>query len=353
MRSAFPTIRSIVQASWPWTTTSVQRDTLLRLIAVANEQRVPLAPLIEAWSADESGVQQRRLRRLAARLREGLSLADAVEQVPRSLRDRDVLAIRFGMQTGVLSSVLAALLEDTGRPPVVQGAPPRNNIVYVCIVMLWALPLVIFTQFRLVPEILMIYEDFSIEPPGFVTATSASLIHYWWLWAAAFLGCGWFFFSAKSSRVMRRAVLVPLLRPLRELLWGDVLELLSIALNAGRSVPSALSTLARYHFDPTTRKSLLFVRNEVEQGADVWESMAEVDAITVPEVRALACSERVDNRPWVLKHLGIGKRRRVLRWLGGWSELVLPALLILLGAYVVVQCLAVLLLIVQSVEGVL
>jgi hypothetical protein len=102
-------------------------------------------------------------------------------------------------------------------------------------------------------------------------------------------------------------------------------------------VPGALSTLARYHFDPTVRNKLLFVRNEVEQGANVWQSMSSVDLLTEPEVRAMAIAERVDNRPWTLIQLAGGKRRRSLWRIERLSELLLPAVVILIGAFVLLQ----------------
>jgi general secretion pathway protein F/type IV pilus assembly protein PilC len=136
----------------------------------------------------------------------------------------------------------------------------------------------------------------------------------------------------------------------RELHTADVLRKISIATTAGRPVSGALSTMARYHFDPTIRHNLLFVRNEVEQGADVWESMRAADMLTPPEVRVLATAERVGNRPWALKQLAFAKIRRT-RWrLERLSELVLPAVVILIGAFVLIQALSIFLLLTQLIH---
>src|SRR3989304_7329280 len=78
MDSWFPTFRrwaGIVvplPALWPRRRSSwAQQQSLLRLLAVATEENLPLSPLVAAWAADESGVQKHRLRRLAELLRAG------------------------------------------------------------------------------------------------------------------------------------------------------------------------------------------------------------------------------------------------------------------------------------------
>jgi type II secretory pathway component PulF len=95
--------------------------------------------------------------------------------------------------------------------------------------------------------------------------------------------------------------------------------------------------LARSHYDPNLRNQLLFIRNEIEQGADVWQSMLKVGLLTKPEAHALETSERIGNRSWVLNQLALLKKRRTLRRLAHWSELALPLIVVLLGAFVLFQ----------------
>jgi type II secretory pathway component PulF len=122
---------------------------------------------------------------------------------------------------------------------------------------------------------------------------------------------------------------------------ADVLEKLSVAIHAGRPVAGAVSTLARYHFDPTLRHQLLYIRNEMEQGADVWQSMASIGFLSPPEAHALATADRVGNRPWVLKQLAMVKKRRTMRRLTRLSELALPVVVLVVGAFVLWHALAV------------
>src|SRR5687768_8337745 len=135
MASWFPTLRRFAfgpgsfRSWWPLYTTTAQRQALLRLLVVAIEENLPLAPLMEQWMEDERGLQRRRLRKLAGLLRQGGSLADAVEAVPRVLREEDLLALRFDAQTGTRT---AAMREQLTELPA--GAPRlRWAIVYLCV----------------------------------------------------------------------------------------------------------------------------------------------------------------------------------------------------------------------------
>lgn len=362
MNSWFPTFRRLANTrvpfpSWrPGRTTLGQRRSALRLIAVATEEKLPLSPLIEAWAADERGVQKHRLHRLAGLLKDGTPLPDAVEQIPGVLRDEDILAIRFDAQSGTLTAAVRQVLEEFQPTPASGPSRFRQTMIYVCTVLLVAFLIVTFLQIEIVPEFNKIAEEFQIEQPAVLHWSqhlAVTFTNFWWLGALALVVLLWSTFSARPGRFVRHMILGRFYRPWRELRSAEVLHKLSVAARAGRPVPGALSTLARYHFDPTTRHKLLFVRNEVEQGADVWQSMTAVGLLTPPEVRLLKTAERVGNRPWALKQLAQGKKRRTSRRLGRMSELLLPAIVLVMGGFVLFQALTIFLPLTQFIYGLL
>jgi type II secretory pathway component PulF len=99
--------------------------------------------------------------------------------------------------------------------------------------------------------------------------------------------------------------------------------------------------LARYHHDPNLRQKLLFVRNEVEQGADLWHTLRAVKLLTPAEAELMETSEKVGNRPWAIGQLAMCKRRRMRRRLEWLSQLIEPFAVLLLGGVVFTFCLAV------------
>jgi type II secretory pathway component PulF len=121
----------------------------------------------------------------------------------------------------------------------------------------------------------------------------------------------------------------------------DVLWNLSVVMKAGRPIPGAISTLARYHHDPDLRQKLLFVRNEVEQGADLWDTLRAVKLLTSTDVALMETSEKVGNGPWAMGQLATCKRRQVRRRLELFSQLAEPFSVLLLGGVVFTMCLAV------------
>ena len=350
MDTMFPTFRRLlnfrppIAVGWPWRTTSAQRRSLLRLIATAAEEDIPLSRLIEVWASDESGRQRNRLHHLAALLRDGTPLPDAIEQVRGVLNDEDVLAIRFGMQSGTLSATIRDTLEQRDLAAEYNSSQLRKSIVYLFLVVIVAIGVVTFLQIKIIPQLNYIFQDFNLSAPASLSWSihlTRVVAKYWFLSALAILAISLLVFTSWPGRQLRSGVAGRLFRPLRELRVADVLQKLSVATQAGRPIAGALSTLARYHFDPTLRHQLLVVRNELEHGVDIWQTMGKLGLLTAPETQVLETAERVGNRPWVLHQLAMLRKRRNVRRMAFWSELAVPAVIILMGAFVLWQSLSI------------
>jgi type II secretory pathway component PulF len=344
----FPTFRRILgfrfpsYGWWPWRTTWGQRRSLLRLIVAATEENLQLSPLIGAWAADENGRQRQRLYRLAELLQAGTPLPDAVEEVRGVLGDEEILAVRFGMQSGTLAASIRDLLNRPNSALLVRKPRWRKSLIYLCVLAVISFFIVAFSQIKIVPQLNSIFSEFDIAPPESLKWNihfADIFTKYWLLFALAIIAMCWLVFSSWPGRQLRRGMLGRFVRPLRELRMADVLQKLSVATQAGRPIAGSISTLARYHFDPMLRRQLLFIRNEMEQGADPWQSMVKVGLLSPPEARLLETSERVGNRSWVLHQLALLKSRTTTRRLAHWSEFAVPAVTILMGAFVLFQAL--------------
>jgi protein transport protein HofC len=356
MHSWFPTFRRLANMQitmpvlLPRRATIGQRQSLLRLIAVAAEENLALAPLLNAWSENEWPAQQRRLRRLAGLLSRGTSLPDAVEQVAGALSDEELLAVRFGVQSGTLAASVREELADSIATAARRSPWLRQAIGYGALISLIGLMLITFIQVKIMPKLNQIHQEFSLELATLTVWTQHfvdAVVGYWWVGALTLVIALALLFSAKPGRFVRHALVGRWFQSLREIRSADVLRKLSVTTRAGRPVAGALSTLARYHFDPITRHQLLFARNEMEQGADVWQSMATAALLTQPEMRLLHTAERVGNRVWVLEQIVLAKKRRTARRSERWAKLAMPALVLLLGSVVLVQALTVFLPLIQ------
>jgi type IV pilus assembly protein PilC len=350
MDTAFPTFRRLLSFRNPFPnflprrTSRSQQRSLLRLILTATEKDIILSQLLDRWAKDESGVQRQRLHRLALLLHNGAALPDAVEEVRGVLGDEDVLGIRFGTQSGTLAASIRERLEQSDPALGYGSLPTRHLIMYLCLLGTVASAIITFWEIKIVPALNDIFREFDVGSPPkaliWSTAIANAVASYWYVIAAAVFAIWLLLFSRWPGRPIRLQITSRLFRPMRDLRIAEVLQKLSVATRAGRPLEGALSTLARYHFDPMLRHQLLFIRNELEQGANIWQSMGNVGLLNPQEVRVLESSERVGNRPWVLNQLAQLKKRRTTQRLANWSQLALPLVIILLGGFVLLQALS-------------
>ena len=359
MSDHFPTFRRILSRTpvlgdlLSLRTTPAQQRSVMRLIAAASEVRLPLGPLLEVWARDERGLQRERVRRLAELLHQGIPLPDAVEQVPAVMGEENVLGLRFASQMGTFGPSLRKAVRDS---ELAQGAAQRIHATAGYFFKLVPIALVItaFFVIKIVPALQSIFVDFGLKLPG-PTLWSIQFARLfeslWWLAIPLLLLLGWSSFSATPARFLVDRVFAPLFAPLRRMRHAEVLENLAVASAAGRPMSGALSTLARYHFNPTTRRKLLYVRNEVEQGVGVWQGLADAGVLTLPERDVLDAADRVGNRPWALQLLAGRKRRTTHRLLNRLADLALPVGVFCFGAFVLLQGLALMVPLITMVGG--
>lgn len=338
----------------PRRTTPAQRRAVLRLVAVAVEQRVELAPLLEAWAREEWGGQPRRLRRLAATLRQGVPLPDAVERHPGVLGDEDTLLVRFGAESGTLVDSAKARLQEPFDPAETGQTGLRHVARYAVMLLLVLTPIVLFIQVYLLPSMQAIWSEFSLEAPTAAMSTSSfiagvvfKLFTFLVVLFAVAMVCrlfGW------PGRWLKRAVAPRVFSPLRTQRLGGVLRLLSDAALAGRPMAGAISTLARYHYDPAIRRKLLFVRNEVALGVDPWTASEEARLITASESAAATAAVQPGVLGWTLKTLGDQRCRGSERTLRRLAAVLFPLVIFLFGAFVLSQTLGLFVPLVQLTE---
>ena len=316
---------------------AIKQRSLLRLLNVAATDRLAAAPLVEARSTEERGRFRRRLRRLARRLTAGTGLADALEQTPGVLTDEQALAIRFGEQSGTLPTVLDSALGHSRRAELSVAARLRQIAFYVAIVAISFLVIMTFFMVKIIPAFQAIFNDFDLDLPRitvYLIVLSNWFVDYWYWLVLLVLVVGWLFRSQTSRRFFSRHVSARILRPLAQLRIANVLSLLAISSRAGRPLAGAISTLARYHFDPKLRHKLLFVRNEIEQGANMWQSMARAKLLTPAEAHALDKASTSETRAWAMERLADMKRYRVEQRIDFYVSLLQPAATLLVAAVV-------------------
>ena len=324
---------------WPADTLAARQKSLLKILAVAAAEQLEAAPLVANLAIEHRGSYKRRLRRLSQRLYAGTLLADAIEQTPGVLSDDDALAIRFGEQSGILPATLVDLINKPDQAQLRIRTRLRQVVVYSLLTLAVMASVLTFLMIKIIPSLNAIFYDFELDLPRislFVIAASDGIVRYWWLLAIPGIALVWFWKSERLKRYVRRHVTGRIIKPLAQLRSINVLNLLAGNARAGRPLAGAVSTLARYHFDGRIRQKLLFVRNEMEQGADPWESMSRVQLIAPTEARALQAATSSESRSWTLNRFVELKRGRVERRLEMYLSLLQPAATLLIAIVVLV-----------------
>ena len=326
-----------VSAWWPSDSTFAVQRSLLRLLAVAHRERLELVPLIRNFADEHRIVWRWRLRRLANRIEVGTPLVDAIEQTPDVLDDQHLLALRFATQSGILADAYQDLLKDPITERQLAKTAIRRVVVYA-IAMAFVIALMAsFLLSFVVPTIARLADEFGLTTPWAISSQlkfSAWVSDYAWLWGLVGLVAIVCWLSRDMRRVIARCFRFCLPRLDLPRQPAELLRLLSLASEAGRPISGSLSTLARYHYDKAVRQKLLFIRNEVEQGANVWSCLCDSKLINANEAEAIRHCTDANMQAWTLRQLANSKSiasTNRMQQIAAWAH---PVVVIILAAIV-------------------
>lgn len=319
---------------------------VLRLLAVAAEEGVPAGDLLAAWARDERGSQRGRVSRAAELLAAGATPADVIDEVPRLVTEDHAVAVRFGDRSGLLPQVVAATLSGDAADD--DGARSRLRAVvgYLVVVLcvFWAVAMLLAV--KVIPQFRKIMEEFGMEEPP---ALGAAVVVNRWLAAVAFWGVlaatitSLLLLLPPVRRWLRGLLVTPRRRPRR---LAAALDHLAVAVAAGRPLAEAAGILAGCQADPavTARLQRLAAAGE-------GSSLSAAGLATAAEDRFVAAAHLTGDAPWALGSLARKRREAIMRRVLGWGNAIVPLAAILMGAFVLVEALAVFVPLVRLIGG--
>lgn len=323
----FPTFARILGYFLP--TSSGQRRALAGLLAFAIDEQVDAVPLLEAWSADERGNQRDRVAKLARLLGAGMPFEQAIARVPGALKPQDATALLVADRLrGDADEALAVFdAPAASSEPIERGI--RWTLGYALTLFLISLPITTFVAVKIIPMYAKIFDDFGMRHTPWLSIARSFLGLFAAFWFVPLLGV---FVAAIASRLAPRAwrsltrtIGLGGLGVLGDARAADWLGSLDVAATAGESSAEAVAGLASGTPDAGLRALL---RNAA------GSRTTPRGLLTSAETAAL---DRADASPWVAQALARRHRERILdrKWL--FSELVLPLLVLVMGAFVFLQ----------------
>lgn len=328
-RGLFPTFATIPGYFLP--TSSGQRRALAGLLAFAIDEQVDAVPLLEAWSADERGNQRGRVAKLARLLGAGMPFGAAIARVPGALKPQDATALLVADRLrGDADEALAVFdAPAASSEPIERGI--RWTLGYALTLFLVSLPITALVAYKISPMYAKIFDDFGMRHTPWLSIARGFFNLFAAFWFLPLLGV---FVAAIASRLAPRAwrsltrtIGLGGLGVLGDARAADWLGSLDVAATAGETSAEAVAGLASGTPDAGLRALL---RNAAASRS------APRGVLSAAETAALGGAAE-DARPWVTQALARRHRERILdrTWL--FSELVLPLLVLVMGAFVFLQ----------------
>ncbi|MFO0913111.1 MAG: type II secretion system F family protein [Pirellulales bacterium] len=310
---------------------------VLRLLEVAARHQLDATSLLRTYMQEAPLGARTQLQPFLERLEQGIPLADAVEATRGMLNRSDRLAIRYGVQSGTLAASLRDAIAHHEQIDFNSRYRLHELVAYICVVGLAMTLIASFTVIKLFPTLAQIHQDFG-QSLNWQFEAIRGTFEFIGRHAALFLigglVLGWLAWSGELSRWWRSNRWTGrLLAPIdsrRSELW----RCLATSSGAGRPIVSGISTLARYHYDPDVRQSLLFARNEIEHGSDPWSALRQVGLLTGDQQGLLAQAGSSESSGWVLKLLAQQVDQRREKWGNIFTSLARVFVVLFLGAIV-------------------
>jgi len=343
---------------------STQQDSLLTILAIAAEGNMPLAPTVAAFADQYQGRYPReyrglafdpfyhveafadhfkgnyggRIMNLAAELDRGRSVADALASV-RGVVSRDALLLaRVGDQTGRLPQALRmAASSRSSQLPIWTAIASR--LAYLLAMLLIIQSICGFMLYFIVPKFESIFKDFGVplpQPTILLIEGSHFLIKYFYLTTAwipplelllliflPFSFAGWVNYDVPLfDRLLRRRHMALILRSL------------SLAVDAGKPIEVALTTLASHYPTLWVRRKLIKVDERVQLGESWISALEQQGIIQSSDAQVLSSAAEVGNVAWALRELAeTGERRLAFRF-QAVTQTLFPLVVIGLGLVV-------------------
>ncbi len=329
-----------------------QQAAFVRSLAVLLAARLPILDALRVIAAEKDrGAIYDVCSELQKRVEAGMSLANALKEIPESFPTMMVSLVGAGERAGNLDVTLQAFanyLENQER----LRAKLRGMMAYPLTVFLLAVGLVIVLLVFVLPALQGIFQSFRGTlplPSRILLGMKAVLLEDPWLPAAVVaLGGGavWLVAGVPSIRSAwtKFLLVIPFLgRTLRAMETGRFAFSLSTLLKGGVPLEEALLLTERTVKNPLFADAVHRAREGILQGRSLVGLLGETPVFPPTAIQLIRAGEQTGNLPQMLDHLATMFREEGERRFEVLVRLAEPALIMTVGAFIAFIALAVLL----------
>jgi general secretion pathway protein F len=312
-------------------------------------------PLVECLSTLIEQMEHAALKRVLSyvrqQVREGRSLADALQAHPRVFSSIYINMVRAGEESGTLETVLARLAdysEDQARLlRTVQSA-----LTYPLLMVVVASAILLFLLAYVVPQVTRIFSDTGQKLPlvtRLLIGLSSFLADYWWLLlvvgASGMLGGVRLFRTPKGREWCDRLLLrLPWVgRLLQRLSVARVARTLSTLLASGVPLLSALGIVTHLVSNTRLRRALEEARASVQEGESLATPLKRSSLFPALFIQMITVGERSGELEGLLTRAAEAYDEEVATALARLTSLLEPLTILVMGGVVLFIVLAILL----------
>ena len=322
-----------------------------RQLAALVAADVPVADALEGVADDTTSIVLRRAVTLVrARLREGMSLADALATCPRTFPALYRELVRAGEASGALAAVLDRLACD-GAAAVARRARLRAALFYPAVMLATTSLVLTFLLVWVVPQVTRLFVETGTPLPlatRLLVAAAAGLRVTWWLWAivvglGTLAGRQWYATPAGRRTIDALILRVPIAgRLVMTLVGARVARILATMLGHAVPLDHALGLAARTAGNVSIAEAVTRVRDDVMRGEALAPALHAHGLLGAGLSRLVATGERTGMLARAFEQAADAQDEQVERALAAATGLVEPVLVVVMGGAVLILVLAIL-----------
>lgn len=292
----------------------------------------------------------------------GRSLAHAIEAHPDVFDDFYVSAVRAGEASGTMPQVFARLEANMEKRLEIRSTL-ATAMIYPIIVSVLALCAIVFVMTFVLPRFVTIFEQSGVALPAptrMMMATSQAMVHYWYVFLAAFLGLPAAFYvfvrQPLGARLLDRFLLwMPIVGPLTTMLQTSaMLRTLGTLLSSGVSLIEALDVARDACKNGLFRNLVTDVTRSVTQGEDLARAFGRSTLLDPAIKQMIATGERTGALATVMVAVADHLDNQAEKQLKKLSAIFEPVLIVAMGVvigFIAVSVLLPLFRLTQTVRG--
>ncbi|GIW51626.1 MAG: MSHA biogenesis protein MshG [Gemmatimonadales bacterium] len=312
-------------------------------------------PLLQVLTDLENRLPRRRIRKIVAEIRTALlhgeGLSDAMAHYPKAFSKLVVSTVKAGETTGRLDFALRQLLAYLDWVQEIRVLI-RQATTYPAIVVTGLVVLLVTLMTVLFPKILPVLESFQVAlplPTRMTIGAARFLERHWAELAAGLVGLGALLWVAARTTPGRKLIDSALLRlpvigpVVLDINMARLVTYLSLCYATGVGVLGGLRLIEEMIGNSVLARAVARARVAIERGASIAQAFVEQNVFPTIVTRSLALGESTGRLDEALQRVKLYYDRELPARVRRLLSLLNPALVVILGAVILIVGLAIIL----------